>query len=800
MPISLFHSRSDQCSRSRSWPQYKYHIYTKWTQLASGEETNELSPSPPTTNLIEGDKNPGLEPDSKRGLPTPDPEAAAPVSVPMVIAFNENHGLSSHNQDSMVSGLSEQDLTSSVRIPETGEISNNTESELEAPGPHSGRFHPLLEEEGKNGIKRSMRTSGGSVEMMNKRRKAIYGSPPSFTAFMPTPDSQLRDDSQEIPTPTEANFSVSTEDSLYSTIAASSGSPTVSRSASRQDEPHETLSAIAELITYDLLFGRRSKAAETRSLFVLDFDTPIENYSQAQAKLVKRTADVLFTLSYYKEAFRLYYLTLRQLGVERNHNHSTLIAIIACVRSAVTPADLEVVRDILLQRHQDLDPDCVTCSVTLEHFIIHRLLADVYQRQGDASGASDHECIANEIVTKMDYFLGSDTEGTTINILHSCLIRQTMKQAESAEALPRHADLALNSTLEQQTQKRRKAMRMAIRKAAKITVRKTDNRTVIREIWNWCVKQIWAMSSESGHHKASFELCHDGNKSEHIAICCYFWRKWSEDMESAIVSGEWAMETEMSIGISIAELLSILALAIVKEVEQKHGVSDYVEKKFWDLMQRALYGVRALSNLSDEGLTSEIAKYFATGAHLLDIKKDDPRYQPMALNINGDFVQDIFAVDLQALTPYSSKSSLTMSVTPPTPKKPPDLAAPDPVDNGHSGTQSRTSASTSSIYYPQVAPSLSSSSMASFRRLAARIRQENSLLMGDRRPTWWSESEGKSLMSIWGGYARSVDELSEDLGAMSVTGQGSSATASSAARYPVPPSGSGTLAPRTEWF
>jgi hypothetical protein len=74
--------------------------------------------------------------------------------------------------------------------------------------------------------------------------------------------------------------------------------------------------------------------------------------------------------------------------------------------------------------------------------------------------------------------------------------------------------------------------------------------------------------------------------------------------------------------------------------------------------------------------------------------------------------------------------------------------------------------------------------MASFRRLAARIQQENSLLIGDRRPTWWSESEERSLMSLWGGHARSVDELSEDLSAMSVTGQGHAA-ACSVARYPI---------------
>ncbi|KAF2866421.1 hypothetical protein BDV95DRAFT_210103 [Massariosphaeria phaeospora] len=350
------------------------------------------------------------------------------------------------------------------------------------------------------------------------------------------------------------------------------------------DDSRDLGTDISEKIT------RASPASSSNRRRCFDSSRPIHTFSEEDLVDMKMAAHFLGCLGFESDAFELFAILLKRLKeptAQPAWEKSS--ALISCVRSATCASQIDIARselDKALEEPRDSSTDA-------EQFLYRMLLAETYAR----SDFKENEDFLSEIVIGCE--LANDKmldrlphthrryDILTYHYLNKCLeyLNAYVKDAWDEGSLftdKEHLQIRLLERIPGPFELRRGSM----------------GNPCLRSCLQWCVLELrsnltlpesWNVFRSNDRHYMYW--------TDHIGLYCTLWERWQTQRRDCLGAAlpTWMLQTEALMGITSAELLSIICGMIMgAALPRGHSGANVVP--------RARAGLRLICQLSDRDL------------------------------------------------------------------------------------------------------------------------------------------------------------------------------------------------------
>jgi len=464
-------------------------------------------------------------------------------------------------------------------------------------------------------------------------------------------------------------------------------------------------------------------------------------YSWNTTLLVKKAADMFFSLSYFEDAFRLYISIWNDLGYYDTPSWFRSIILAACVRSAITAIDLCDALKLLENEQSRLDTRKSTYTENLELVKLQMMFAEIYQRRGDDTLARRHAVLASKVFPDRGTSLAGERQNTNIDS-PTCSYMSRYFIFAGLDAC--HTD--------------DNALR----------IKTPEDQNLIRKWFEWSAAQLNRAEEVPRFWVTLFEDSQNLKWSQSVAIYCFLWKRWIELEMKRVTGNKLPDQTDAMMGVSVAETLAAICFTITEKSASMDNRSSYISRysirKDWDLLERAAVAADTLLASSSETLSLNVFKNLASQRHLLGFRETENLGSGAARIIVHGFIQDMLDVDL---------------AVPPSPIFRDQHPVLSPTQDTRVTRQSQLSDAPSSMLGPRLASSIRSSSQSLLRLLRERIEEEmknhpigDEQISSSRRHSklsWLSSIGGYSLFGITSRQPLIVDDLSEAMSVVSIT-------------------------------
>jgi hypothetical protein len=489
--------------------------------------------------------------------------------------------------------------------------------------------------------------------------------------------------------------------------------------------------------------------------FQINLTQPTYQYSDEKLAIVQEAAEFLFSCSLFEDAFPLYHLIWKQYRLNQNEfTKPNLAALVGCVRCAVIEADLDL---IAMEIESTVIRRPSHCK-DIESLILPVLSLIVTGRQGGRFTFGDLSTISSHFSgAEVGAFLPNDDNPLTLNLLTYWLMTlgfsfrlsqftgswdmRDLQGLHSLDRLVPHKNISREHILKQcpgpfELQSPGGAANKRI-----------------RDCLDWCLRKIRLVSTleQRWGRFRNYPLALDWKEAKSTALFLYLWDHWNEHRKDSFMPS-WT-KVKGAFDISATELLKATSFLIMKEFfrDSKSGSSRLtpnlrLSRYLYTFLEQAETGAIALASLPD----SDLAEKFLDNYMEINFDNTYPSRPPrthLQRKEVMDYVQE--AMEIKIL------ERRTTSIRP-----------------VQARSRNRESNTTASSRVSAIAPSLSSSSMSSMRRLALGIMRGSRISRSSRGSTWTVDADIMEEMEV----TSMIDGVSSWDRTLSRTDDGRSAT------------------------
>jgi hypothetical protein len=452
----------------------------------------------------------------------------------------------------------------------------------------------------------------------------------------------------------------------------------------------------------------------------IDSSRPIDTFSKDEIEDMKLAADFLLGLGCEEDAFALYILVykihshLQATGNTRSQASWVMSsAIISCATCAFTSSQIEIARNLLLQKLNEPQDS----TTTIEKFLFRMLLAETYARVNDDATARSHIEIAMGLDLFGDYrhLRGLPRKNRSFDILtyhylidglgYQTLLREASYDDDIAQestfsgleygATTREANYSNYSTKELPFLGEWEAWGRLLRRVPGPFEFQGDSmkNPCLRSCLHWCIDELKCAPTLS----QSWNLVKSNRdtlaQAEMIGIYCCLWERWqSHKVQENSESLLWAEQAESLMGIPAAELLKTICSLIISASPPSSGNSER------SLVRQALMGARTLSSQPDEQLGSIFLDRFSSLRTFFNASQKDVTFKHARQAYGKELIEKRLRIKLPDVISYALQTTRHSL----------DIVA--------------------AAFLPTLASSLHSSEMASLRTLRDRIRNAGGMV------------------------------------------------------------------------
>jgi hypothetical protein len=447
----------------------------------------------------------------------------------------------------------------------------------------------------------------------------------------------------------------------------------------------------------------------------IDSSRPIDTFSKDEVEDMKLAADFLQSLGCEEDAFSLYILIYKvHSHLQATENARSLpswvmsSAVISCATCAFTSPQIEIARNLLLQKLNEPQDS----TTTVEKFLFHMLLAETYARVNDDTTARSHI----EIAMGLDLFADSGPlhglprknrsyDILTYHYLTDGLGYQTLLGKASYDDVDVACESASNgfwhgttvregnnsnhTTQEVLFLDEWEAWNQLLLQVPGPFEIKDDKMTnpCLKSCLQWCIEELERVPTFS----QSWNLVKSNRdnlvRAEVIGIYCCLWERWQsykgpENSDSLL----WAEQAESLMGISAAELLKTLCSLMISVSPHSTRRSER------NLVRRALFGAINLSLQPDIQLGCIFLDRFSSLRTFFNASQKDVTFKNARQVYGKEFIEKRLRIKLPDVISHALRNT----------RQSLDVVA--------------------ATFLPTLASSLHSSEMASLRTMRDRIR------------------------------------------------------------------------------
>ena len=396
-------------------------------------------------------------------------------------------------------------------------------------------------------------------------------------------------------------------------------------------------------------FWQWSRPVRPEGSIIVKKETLVEDYSPEAIKIIKEAAVSLFSLSLFEDSFPLFLILWKKLITLRERPSSTTadqnsqlrheercwseqMALMYCVRSAATPTDLEIAKELV---QKELNIDHVEGIDAVMH---HMLLYEIEQRQSNAISALAHLDMARKVLPDIRSYRQAFAHNTVLGILSFLYLRRCVTHDS-------HPSWAWTSKSSRPERGIRKYMPTIYQDSAtQVDCHFLETcggpltidpgfmiNPCIRKCLEWCISRMRAEDNLFAPFRFFRAAQHLRTKKLFQSLYYALYREWIQDQPSharQAVSPEpctWASGAENHLGIPVAELLSVIAFTIVDAWEGLNPPSrpsvdfehEYVSE------QPLVLATELLLRKHDIELARMVLSNFVESRHLIYTALDD---------------------------------------------------------------------------------------------------------------------------------------------------------------------------------